>query len=160
MRYCVYEIINSEEKIEYIGQTENPQSRIKAHRKGLFKNRPDIKMRIVQSFETRKEALAFEGSHKIANGFGWTEKMGGTFEGRSNGGKKTILENRSSEACSKGGKTGASGKSQKESGKFLEFCSAGGKAVGAIVGNRIHTCEKCSRTIKGPSYFSHIKKCN
>lgn len=164
--YFVYEIVNSNEKIEYIGQTENPQARMKGHRKGLFKNRSDVNMRIVQSFETRKEALEFEGSHKIANGFEWTEKMGGTFEGRSKGGKNSIDNARTylTKECLSNNGTNAIIKRKsnpEEWNKSLKnFQIEGGKAVGNIVGNRIHTCEKCGRTIKGPSYFSHIKKCN
>ena len=82
-RYYVYELVNLMGSVEYVGQTVNPERRFYAHTKekprngcgnGKFYNRQDLTIHIVKSFQTKEEALAFEGELKLSYGFEWTEK--------------------------------------------------------------------------------------
>lgn len=91
--FYVYELRNLSNSLEYIGCTKNPEGRMYGHirrgcltgrNKGKFFGRSDIKMIIVKEFTTKREALLFEGEHKIANGLPWDE-----FERNSRGGKKS-----------------------------------------------------------------------
>jgi predicted GIY-YIG superfamily endonuclease len=65
----VYELVNSFNKVEYVGETNNPQRRFKQHTKikpndlnsnGKFYNRTDISMRIVKEMYSRSESFMFQ----------------------------------------------------------------------------------------------------
>lgn len=75
--YYVYELVNQQGEIEYIGKTCNPHERLIEHRKSRskFTARHDLQMKLVKEFNSNKQALKFEGKHKIANGFEWTERI-------------------------------------------------------------------------------------
>lgn len=73
--YVVYALINAKNEIEYIGQTSNPKNRLKRHVNnkpntnntyayGHFYKRTDIKMKILASFNNRKEAKRLEENCK------------------------------------------------------------------------------------------------
>lgn len=90
-KYYVYELVNQEGKVEYVGCSYRPKERMKDHLKkpsnsnkgnGKFYGRTDLKMNIVKSFVDKKEARLFEGKHKINNGFEWTEALNGKKYGK------------------------------------------------------------------------------
>ncbi len=92
--YYVYELVNELGEIEYIGCSFRPKERMKDHLKkpsksnvgnGKFYGREDLKMNIVKSFIDKCEARLFEGSHKVDNGFEWTELIPGKNNGKRNG---------------------------------------------------------------------------
>ena len=81
--YYVYELVNQSGKIEYIGKTCNPKRRLTQHTKerqngynghGKFFGRKDLTINIVKEFDSNKDALRFEGEHKINKGFEWNER--------------------------------------------------------------------------------------
>lgn len=76
--YYVYEIYNSMGTVEYVGETIDPKSRLKAHTRrqnGKFYKRQDIAMYIVAEFTDRKVALELEGQLKQEHGLEWTERI-------------------------------------------------------------------------------------
>ena len=90
MEWVVYELVNSENRIEYIGLSKRPEIRFNQHTgkyilpgMGTFSGRTDLRLNIVKTFDNKLFALRFEGKHKLANGFEWSEQ-----EARRRGGKK------------------------------------------------------------------------
>ena len=85
--FYVYELINDETVVEYVGVTKHPNKRLFQHTKikphkvkpsstyGMFYGREDIRMEIIVGFDTRKEALKTEGAIKEENGLLWTEQL-------------------------------------------------------------------------------------
>jgi len=93
-----------------------------------------LKLRIVKTFSNRKDALNFEGQHKIANGFEWTERK--DFRSRADVIRCSQLGGRANALC-------------------------GGYKIGAKALHREYTCPFCSRTIKGGHNFKkHTKVCS
>ena len=128
--YYVYELRDTHNVIVYIGYTNNCKRRFGEHIKGkpnnncgmgYFYGRDDLHLTIVKEFTDIKEAKLFEGSHKLANGFKWTEKIGVTI------------------ARSNGGKTGMGGKASTSKIYTCPLCS---REVKGIFGYRAHL-KKC-----------------
>ena len=78
----VYELRNSNGIAEYVGVANDLEIRLYQHTKikghanngsGKFYGRNDLTIHCIQSFNTRKEALKFEGSLKIYHNMIWTE---------------------------------------------------------------------------------------
>ena len=83
----VYELRNQTGKVEYVGVSKDPKTRMRYHtnhvpdgtsRKGLFYKRMDLTMNLISCFETRKEAYKLEAELKINNGLEPTEKNNGS----------------------------------------------------------------------------------
>ena len=77
MKY-VYKILNSEDTVLYIGQTEDPKRRFNQHTKskpfngsgsGMFYNRTDVRMKIIEGPINEKEARDLEEELQIQFGF-------------------------------------------------------------------------------------------
>jgi predicted GIY-YIG superfamily endonuclease len=60
MKKYVYKLINSKDKIEYIGETMHPNARFRVHKSKKFRGRNDIKMVIVAEFDNRKDAYNYQ----------------------------------------------------------------------------------------------------
>jgi len=85
--YYVYELLNSEGSIEYIGRTTLPKKRMWQHTKqrpikgygmGKFYGRTDLIMNILQTFDVSTHASHYETELKIKNGIPPTEKINST----------------------------------------------------------------------------------
>jgi predicted GIY-YIG superfamily endonuclease len=91
--YYVYELINSVDTIEYVGETYRPTYRLKQHinynNGGQFNGRQDLIMNIVSQFNTRAEALKLERQLKIEYNLPLTEKNRRLKSAISGGSKKT-----------------------------------------------------------------------
>jgi predicted GIY-YIG superfamily endonuclease len=82
MEYKVYELLDQEGAIVYVGMSSNPESRFYAHTKhkpthsgsGYFYGRTDLSIRVYSIHPTRKEALKAEGARKLELGFEWSER--------------------------------------------------------------------------------------
>jgi len=137
--YKVYELIDQQENIVYVGVSHHPHNRLIEHTrhqplcagKGRFYGRTDLSVRIHSEHPTRKEALKIEGVRKLELGIEWTE-----FKRNSQIGKIT-------------------GKRNVESGHWQKIKSLGPNASHKI----IRSCPHCSREIKGNSYFQHERAC-
>lgn len=99
-RFKVYEIIDNNGKIIHVGYTKRDiEIRFKEHLRSKFKNKINLNVRLVKDFNSKTDALLFEGEHKINNGLEWTERNGnggravGPITGRING-IKYWLKNR------------------------------------------------------------------
>lgn len=70
--YVVYQLVNKNGKIEYIGHTKNPHSRLHNHidKNGRFAGRTDLSLEIVKS-GFRKKNRAFEYECKIQKQLGF-----------------------------------------------------------------------------------------
>ena len=86
-KHYVYELYNTNGKIEYVGASINPKSRFSYHKSinGAFTKRTDINYRIIKEFDNGYQAYLFEGELKIKNGFEWTEKIRNSNNAKSNG---------------------------------------------------------------------------
>ena len=72
----VYELVNSKGKVEYVGETYNPEQRLLDHTqsaKGKFKGRTDLKINVVAEFDNRKDAYAYQC--KLQNQYGWVSDL-------------------------------------------------------------------------------------
>ena len=90
--YHVYELVNSQGAVEYVGRTTKPNARMYDHTKrkpapgqGMFYGRTDISMAIVKTFTNSREAGRYEGELKLSYGFEWTESEVGKRAGKLNG---------------------------------------------------------------------------
>lgn len=68
-KWHVYELVNLMGTVEYVGETTRPKERFANHTKhkqskgnsiGLFYGRCDLSMHIVKSFDSKKEAYAYQ----------------------------------------------------------------------------------------------------
>lgn len=96
MKHYVYVLMNEYGIVEYVGQTNNTNTRMRNHmgkqtytntgivHNGKFNGRTDLTIEVVKEFDKRKDALNYEGELKMQLGFEWTEKTG-----RSKAGKIT-----------------------------------------------------------------------
>lgn len=123
--YYVYELVNQEGKVEYIGETKRLKGRFKQHHstQGKFNGRTDLKIKVIKEFNTRKEAREFEGEHKIKNGFEWTEYTknikGGKIIGKYNVESGHLDRIRTIEGSIKGGTKG--GAIAKQTGQIYKL---------------------------------------
>jgi len=92
--WYVYELINLMGTIEYVGESKNPQSRIKNHlsKNGKFHKRSDIIMNIICQFDNRKDAFNYQCELQKQYGFetDFEKNLRGGPTGR-NAHKKSIL---------------------------------------------------------------------
>ena len=61
--FHVYELVDKNEKVIYVGQTTNPDVRYVKHtrnKRGKFYHDDEVRMVVVATFDCRKFALAFE----------------------------------------------------------------------------------------------------
>ena len=67
----VYKIINNNNIVEYIGETKMPKTRFRLHKtkNNLFEGRDDVRMELVKSFKTRKEAYDYQCELQEQYGF-------------------------------------------------------------------------------------------
>tara|TARA_R110002153_G_scaffold134837_1_gene284268 strand:+ start:215 stop:646 length:432 start_codon:yes stop_codon:yes gene_type:complete len=93
--HYVYELVNQEEIVEYVGETSRPNIRLLEHTRRFneytyFTGRTDITLRIDSEWETRREALDREYDLKISHGMVPTERVNQFRKlARVNGGKAT-----------------------------------------------------------------------
>jgi predicted GIY-YIG superfamily endonuclease len=61
-KWYVYKIVNSNNQIEYIGETIRPEKRFynHTHGGGLFNNRTDVKMEIIKEFDNKRDAYFYQ----------------------------------------------------------------------------------------------------
>jgi hypothetical protein len=74
--YKVYELLNQEGKIVDVGITSRALNlRLIEHRcpLGRWPGRKDLTIQLYAIYNTKKEALATEGAHKLELGMKWTE---------------------------------------------------------------------------------------
>jgi len=85
--YYVYELRDLADVIVYIESSKDIYSRFygHTHARGKFEGRKDLHPVIVREFENKKDALSFETSHKIANGFEPTEHNRSVSNGKRRG---------------------------------------------------------------------------
>lgn len=93
-KHYVYQIVDLEGNIVYIGYSTNPKNRFRQHTAvpaepgyghgRFFGRQNELTLEIVKDFDTRSEACAYEGAYKIANGFEWTEKLSQIKAGKAN----------------------------------------------------------------------------
>jgi len=71
MKHYVYKIVNSNNEIEYIGETKNPKTRLRNHtcKNGNFAGRKDLTLEIIKEFKSKK--LAFNYQCKLQKKFGF-----------------------------------------------------------------------------------------
>jgi predicted GIY-YIG superfamily endonuclease len=97
--YKIYQLVNEENKLEYVGRTTKPEWRLyqHTHKGGKFVGRTDLKMEIVSEFDNIRDANLFEGELKMKLGFVWDEKLrsqkGGFITGKRFGKLNGILHN-------------------------------------------------------------------
>jgi len=82
--HYVYELINQQGVVEYVGTSINPKNRFKQHIKkkpstrnnsdGRFYQRFDLQLIIIKSYDNSYDAYLEEGRLKLKYGFEWTEK--------------------------------------------------------------------------------------
>jgi predicted GIY-YIG superfamily endonuclease len=70
--YVVYQLVNEKGKIEYVGNTKNPNTRLSNHTciNGTFAGRKDLSLEIIKS-GFRKEKTAFNYQCKIQKELGF-----------------------------------------------------------------------------------------
>jgi predicted GIY-YIG superfamily endonuclease len=70
--YVVYQLVNGNGKIEYIGHTKNPHSRLHNHvdKNGRFAGRKDLRLEVIKS-GFKKKSRAFDYECKLQKKFGW-----------------------------------------------------------------------------------------
>lgn len=80
--YIVYEIIDDNDNVLYVGCTSDLNRRFKQHTQthpkhghGKFYKRIDVKIKEVKRFTEKREARQFETDHKIANNLKPTEYL-------------------------------------------------------------------------------------
>jgi len=97
-RYKVYEIYNSQNIVEYVGETHRTiEQRLHEHvslRKSKFYNRNDLLIRCIAEFNNRESALLLEGELKLKYNFEWTEKTVRISNGKKTGGLSFTKESR------------------------------------------------------------------
>ena len=89
----LYELRNSHDEVEYVGVSSNTKKRLYQHTRckrnetghGMFYGRKDLIVNIVQTYETRKEAMRAETLYKIELGFEPTERNGHINRGKISG---------------------------------------------------------------------------
>ena len=71
MKHYVYKIVNSNNEIEYIGETSNIIKRFRVHtcKNGKFHNRKDISVEIINECNDRKTALNLQYKIQTELGF-------------------------------------------------------------------------------------------
>jgi predicted GIY-YIG superfamily endonuclease len=59
MKHYVYKIVNSNNEIEYIGETKNPDTRLRNHtcKNGNFANRKYLSLEIIKECKGKKSAF-------------------------------------------------------------------------------------------------------
>lgn len=80
--YKVYELIDQQENIVYVGLSKRPEGRYYDHivrkptqsGRGKFHGRHDLNLRIHSEHPNRKEAWLAEGTRKLELGMEWTEQ--------------------------------------------------------------------------------------
>lgn len=80
--WYVYTIVNSKNKVEYVGTTCRPKHRFSQHKtkpqktsnQGKFHGRTDVRMEIISEFNNRVDAVKKELSLKEKYGFEVTER--------------------------------------------------------------------------------------
>ena len=80
--HYVYRLINQTGETKYVGYTKYPKKRLYQHTKEMpdgtgFRGRfygEDLSIEVLATFDTKKEALHFEGEMKRYYNFPWTEK--------------------------------------------------------------------------------------
>jgi predicted GIY-YIG superfamily endonuclease len=62
MKHYVYKIVNSNNEIEYIGETKNPTVRLRHHicKNGKFSNRKDVSLEIIKECKGKKSAFNYQ----------------------------------------------------------------------------------------------------
>ena len=62
MKHYVYKIVNSNNEIEYIGETKNPNTRLRNHtcKNGNFANRKDLSLEIIKECKGKKSAFNYQ----------------------------------------------------------------------------------------------------
>ncbi len=92
--YHVYELVNSQGAVEYVGRTTRPVGRMYQHTKtkpivssghGKFYGRTDLMMNIVKTFTNSKDASRHEGELKLSHGLQWTERENNIRNGQIGG---------------------------------------------------------------------------
>jgi len=77
-KWYVYEILNQNDEVEYVGETIDPERRWGQHTTRLkskfYLRKYDCRMNIVAEFTNRKAALELEGKLKQQYGLKWEEK--------------------------------------------------------------------------------------
>jgi predicted GIY-YIG superfamily endonuclease len=61
-KWYVYELINTMGTVEYVGESTNPKTRLRAHKckNGKFHKRADIILHIVETFDNKVEAFEYQ----------------------------------------------------------------------------------------------------
>lgn len=70
--YVVYQLVNGNGKVEYVGHTKNPKTRLNNHTcvNGKFAGRTDLRLEVIKS-GFRKKSRAFEYECKLQKELGW-----------------------------------------------------------------------------------------
>ena len=86
-KYYVYELINQQGEVEYVGRTTDPHQRLIEHRKkrGRFPKRYDLQLKIVKEFKTSTPASLYEGKLKTKYNMEWTERTASVKGGKKGG---------------------------------------------------------------------------
>ncbi len=87
----VYQLVNEQNIIEYIGEAFDPERRFKEHKKnttksgmGKFKGRTDLKLEVIAEFDNTKDAYDYQcGLQKIY--FGTSDKEQAKINGLKGG---------------------------------------------------------------------------
>ncbi len=147
----VYQLIDENRPV-YVGVTKDPQRRFAEHvirPKGLFYNQ-NLILQIIGEFQSRVEALKYEGRKKLEYGLLWTEHLNAVKNGSRNGKINGKIG---------GKKVGPiQGRKNVESGLLQSIASAGGTAAMRKINTIEYTCPRCNQIKKGPKFKRHINK--
>ncbi len=113
----VYDLVDSDGQIVYVGQSKDPQRRLYEHTNrhdGQFKGREDLSLNIISRHRLREKALEAEGKRKLSLGFEWTEKIANpTYDKQSDAMTKTNSKKVVCPNCGKVSNAGGIGKHRK-----------------------------------------------
>jgi hypothetical protein len=82
MKSYVYELVNDDGNVEYVGESINPEFRFKRHTHykphkasnvGKFYGRNDLKLKIIKEFNSKKEAFQYQC--ELQSKYGFTSDM-------------------------------------------------------------------------------------
>ena len=70
--YVVYQLVNGNGKVEYVGHTKNPKTRLYNHvdKNGKFAGRTDLRLEVIKS-GFKKKSQAFDYECKLQKELGW-----------------------------------------------------------------------------------------
>ena len=70
--YVVYQLVNGNGKVEYVGHTKNPKTRLNNHTcvNGKFACRTDLRLEVIKS-GFKKKSQAFDYECKLQKELGW-----------------------------------------------------------------------------------------